>query len=471
MIEIEFHIQGRNDDYEPDWAAKVEAAIEYNHRLCRKYGIDLKIAFSEWNPPEGKPLLSPKWAARWPFFRGVVVEPALHHEMAKDSPLTMLISPAINVLLRSCETDYFLVSAGDIFLGRSTVQAIRDNGLKPATLYRAERVNIDAGLDFRKATPDMIEDPGNIRKIDSCSEPPNNQPPFTNASGDFIMFDRATFRGFRGFDESVTTARLHIDRRCVMQSHLIGLPAVLLGRIYHIFHTQSYANPKQTRVSRILYNHKDNLPFLNPDNWGLWDRTWERTHDRIWHVKPGKEDAATQNARTKSLSGEEAAREAHVWQQINDVKRATQPLLPEDEKAGTEKKLAIRSIREHNKKNGAEVTRTAEGFYVTTAPLPWSYTLQLGMNAPEPLREDMHYWLQFDMHVEEGQASLVLIHKGEKMRRTFFPSVDQPEAHAMFPLELPQGANEWDIVIENGGSDNPARLTLKAARLFAYPKN
>src|SRR5258708_35198885 len=56
---LELAIIGRNDDYEPGWAERFMEAVKYNTELFRNSRVDLQVAFVEWNPPPGRPLLAP----------------------------------------------------------------------------------------------------------------------------------------------------------------------------------------------------------------------------------------------------------------------------------------------------------------------------------------------------------------------------------------------------------------------------
>src|SRR5215217_3551356 len=98
-LEIEAVILGRNDDYEPGWADKLHASIRYNRSLFEAHGLDLRVAFVEWNPPAGRPLLAPDLVARYPFVRGLVIDAAIHEHLCESPDLQMMLNFAYNPAL------------------------------------------------------------------------------------------------------------------------------------------------------------------------------------------------------------------------------------------------------------------------------------------------------------------------------------------------------------------------------------
>ncbi|MCC8432207.1 hypothetical protein [Reyranella aquatilis] len=302
---IEAIILGRNDNYEPQWTEKLLAAIAYNRAVLTRDGYEFRVAFVEWNPPAGNPLLAPMLVERFPYVRCVVVAPEVHKAICQG-PMPIMLNPAINAAVRTSEADYLVVTGGDCFFGRALADRIAREGLVANRLYRAERVNIRADIDFVSATPAEIEDPANIVSVDTCSEPPYDRPPFTNASGDFLMMDRATMTGLRGFDEAIDFSKLHLDSRLCWTCMDAGMDCELLGRIFHISHTQSYVNAGGAYDSQS-YVTEVSLPYLNPDEWGLGRFAWTRDGDRVWHVGLG-----AANAPAPALDGDASRRAEKV---------------------------------------------------------------------------------------------------------------------------------------------------------------
>src|SRR5262249_47812780 len=163
-----------------------------------------------------------------------------HASLCENPRLAVMLNFAINPAIRSSQADYLLISGGDILFSEHLAARLVQEGLQPGCLYRAERVTIRNDLGFPHCSRRQIEDPANIVMVDTCSEPPYNTPPFTNASGDFILIDRLTMMGLRGFDEGVRNARLHLDSKLCRNAMAIGMSSKLMGRIFHIDHQRSY---------------------------------------------------------------------------------------------------------------------------------------------------------------------------------------------------------------------------------------
>jgi hypothetical protein len=279
---IEAIILGRNDDYEPGWADRLQAVLAYNRERLAGTAFEYRAAFVEWNPPPDRPLLSPGLVARFPFLRAIVIEAAVHRSLSRARQPMMMNFP-VNAAVRTSTADFLVITGGDILLGEALCRRLADGGLRPNRLYRAERVNIRPDLDFACLTPRTVEDPANVVSVDTCREPPFDRPPYTNASGDFIMMDRASLVGLRGMDEGIDFARLHLDSRMATNALQAGLDCELLGQIFHISHLRSFSREPSTYPDH-QYLWDCGLPYLNGENWGLADRLWRPLSDRLWQV-------------------------------------------------------------------------------------------------------------------------------------------------------------------------------------------
>ena len=278
---IEAIILGRNDDYEPGWSDRLQAVLAYNRQRFAGTAFDYCAVFVEWNPPPDRPLLSPQLVERFPFVRGIVVEADVHKSLSRGRQAMMMNFP-VNAAIRTSDADFLVITGGDILFGEKLCERLVHDA-RPGCLYRAERVNIRSDLDFEHLTPRMVEDSSNIVSVDTCREPPFDRPPYTNASGDFIMMDRLTLAGLRGMDESIDFARLHLDSRMTTNALQAGLDCELLGQIFHISHSRSFSRMPSTYPDHE-YVWDCSLPYLNGENWGLAERSWRRLSDRLWQV-------------------------------------------------------------------------------------------------------------------------------------------------------------------------------------------
>jgi hypothetical protein len=277
-LSLEFTITGRNDDYEPNWAQRLEVVLAYNRAIFAGSGVDFRVAFVEWNPPEGRPLLSPGLVDRFPFLRAIVVAREVHAKVCESNSLVMMLNFGLNAALRTSEADFVMISGGDVFFGRDVARAIVRRGLRPNCLYRAVRVDIRRDLDFTEPRAEVLENPRNVVHVNEVK-----LPPYTEASGDFILMDRLSMHRVRGFDEGIRRARLHLDSRCCATAMALGLRCLLIGRIYHIDHSTSHVNSKGNAIGEIS-DVAVNIPYRNSDDWGLRNRVWEQRGERLHFV-------------------------------------------------------------------------------------------------------------------------------------------------------------------------------------------
>lgn len=275
---IEFTIAGRNDNYEPDWNRRLESVILYNHALFVSTDVDFRVAFVEWNPPEGRSLIAPALAEKFPFLRAIVVDAGVHRELCCSECLQVMLNFSLNAALRTSQCNFLLISGGDVFLGHDVARWMVRRGLRERCLYRATRVDIRNDLDFNNPGQGFLESPENVVRVNQV-----DRPPYYNASGDFILLDRDSMHVIRGFDENIRDARLHLDSRCCASAMALGFECRHIGRVFHINHSRSYVNGPPASATRFEEALR-NIPYHNPDFWGLANRKWLRQSERLWSV-------------------------------------------------------------------------------------------------------------------------------------------------------------------------------------------
>ncbi len=394
---VEAIVLGRNDDYEPNWNAKLCASLAYNRRLFEGSAVDFRVAFVEWNPPAGKPLLAPMLVETFPFVRVVVVDPAVHRRLCEEPGLQILINFSCNVALRSSAADYNLITGGDEFFSSALARRIIENGLKRECLYRAERVNVRSDLDFTNATPASLEDPANIVSVDA-----SEGPPYTNACGDFLLLDRGTMRGLRGLDEGIRGARLHVDSRFAMNSMIAGNECEMLGRIYHINHEKSYRN-NETNYPGREYRWDLGLPYVNQSDWGLEHFDWEPLGERILQVALPQE-AMSPKPPPRSDSPALVAQESTVFERLESIRMRTQPERPRANIGSATMDLSLQTLKTYDDW-GSTLERVGEAVRLVTAPRQWGYAMALPLD-DLVLDAERWHWMSVRLSVPEGSVGL-----------------------------------------------------------------
>ena len=424
---LEAVILGRNDEYEPNWTENLYSVIAYNRARFEGSNVDYRVAFVEWNPPEGRPLLAPALLQRFPFLRVIVVDREVHNKLCTAPDLQMMVNFGFNVGFRTTAADFTMTTCGDDFWGESLCRRIRDEGLQPSRLYRAERVNVKRDLPFASIQPAELEDPKNTVLVDTCAEPPYDKPPYTRASGDFSLTDSGTMFGIGGMDESVREARLHLDSRLVVSLMGVIEDCVMLGRIYHITHTTSYRFKR--RAQGRLYVWDEGLPYVNPENWGLADFTWEHVDDRYYRVtlpQPGRARSVPERLAPPARLRAETVRSC--LRSIHDSLHPEHPHMPVDRTSNSLDLWTVASSPSW----GSDLERVGDELRVETSPAQWAPGAVFPLIMKEPITEQRWNWARVIVRVEEGAVSISVVdesmnalheryvHRGEQ-RETFIP--------------------------------------------------
>ena len=456
QLSIEAVVLGRNDEYEPDWTAKLHASLRYNHRLFEAHGVDYRVAFVEWNPPDGRPLLSPTLVRAYPFLRALVVDADVHARLCLSSDLHMMLNFAYNPALRTSRSDYCLITSGDLFFGQELVQRIA-RGLRPGCLYRAERVNIRETIDVASATPDSIEAPEQVVSVDTCTEPPYDRPPYSHASGDFLLVDRVTMAGLRGFDESIRFARLHLDSRfCVTAMHA-GLDCELLGRIYHLNHRNAYTNRLHDYPGRD-YDYNADLPYVNPLDWGLARWHWFAAGERCWRIAPPGDGAAWMPV---SLDADERKEADRVTARLLDVRSATLPSRPDEGVPCAERDVDVSGLTSHW--DGAVVVSAAGHTTVTTVDAQWGYSALLPLEPPSDVAADDWCWLRVRVRSWRGSVGIGALCDEELIAEHLFVGDGEPQ-DVWLPLRRTQGVA---LLVRNAAPTGASTVVLQRVAIVS----
>lgn len=458
---IEGVVLGRNDDYEPGWTDRLYGSLRYNHELFAARGVDYRVAFVEWNPPEGRPLLSPDLTKAFPFLRAIIIDAAVHQALCTADDLTMMLNFAYNPALRTSTADYCLITSGDLFFGRALADRIA-RGLAPGFLYRAERVNIREELADRAPDVSVIEDPGNIVSVDTCSEPPYDTPPYTHASGDFLMVDRVTMAGLRGFDESIRFARLHLDSRFCRTAMLADLDCELLGRIYHINHRNAYSNRPNDYPGR-RYAFEANLPYLNPPDWGLARMAWTREDDRTWRV--GLPVRSAEDAMPPGLTGNEITRADEITRRLVERREHVHPDQPLADAPISSKDIGLEGLRSLPHWTGAATEHGAGTATVTSVDAPWGHSAEMLLTAPSAGSDTEWMWLHVRATPMEGAVGVGIAQNYETVHERFLSA---REAVNEVWLPLPRGRSA--LIIRNGADAGPSRIRVESLTVVSQPK-
>jgi len=458
-LSIEAVVLGRNDEYEPNWQQKLFASIAYNRARFEGSAVDYRVAFVEWNPPRDRPLIAPELVSKFPFLRAITVDADVHDALCTSRSLAMMLNFSLNCALRTSTSDFCLISAGDLFLQDALAGAIKKNGLARNCLYRAERVNIRDDLDFASATKEVIEDPANIVSVNSCTEPPYDRAPYTHACGDFLLVDRLTMAGLRGFDEGIRFARMHLDSRFCRTAMYAGLDCKLIGRIFHINHTKSYTVLGEKYPDQ-QYDYELGLPYLNSRDWGLADYDWTQTGERLWRV------SCLQGFKEGGIPEQFTRAERQVVNEVTSrvfAAREAEVLGERDENVVQLKDVGLSGLFVDDSWKGARVIAGSPPL-IETVKDAWGYSaaVRLPQVAAIAKNGDGAIFLEVVVQVSVGTVGVGLVQNGE-----FAAERIQDEAMGVrrIVLKMPQG-DVWLLVRNAQTNGTASRVNIHRIRLL-----
>jgi hypothetical protein len=260
-------VVARNDGYFRDYAERMRATISWNH----KHLAD-EVVLVEWNPPDGAPLFATRFVREFPFLRAFVVPAHIHRGFAGAAPLGMLDYLAKNVGIRRATGEYVLVTNVDIFIEPRA--AFIRYMLNPQFVFRTRRVDFE--WDGQLPSRDILWDRCRHRP-----GPPGWRENMFHGSGDFTLAHRALWQRARGYDESMPLQRMHADSRGLLQLQAHGGVVVLWGYHYHTYHASS-STAIGGPAALNPFDFKANLPYRNPETWGLGLYTETPLAERVW---------------------------------------------------------------------------------------------------------------------------------------------------------------------------------------------
>lgn len=351
----------RNDDHGGNLAARTQCFVDTLAAHCARFDLSAELVLVEWNPPPDRPPLAA--TIRWPTapsplaVRILTVPSAVHHRYDHAAVLPLFQMKAKNAGIRRARGRFVLATNVDIVLSPPLAAHIAAHKLQPDRLYRVERHDV-APAPPADATPAAMLDhcTGHIVRInrretsiDLRSGEENRVYPLrhrvlghlprdllrntlrgivpwsaagraalgkdwayirnefarpqlmTNASGDFMLMDRASWLDLRGYAEWDIYS-FHLDAILCHQAAASGRREAALAPpmvAWHIEHARGsgfvpedpdalwrrldaagvpwLTGARAQEIIRDLHGGRQD-PAINGTNWGLGGVTLEE-HD------------------------------------------------------------------------------------------------------------------------------------------------------------------------------------------------
>lgn len=269
-------LTGRNDGYGSDFVGRLLRTIEFNHRQLTTRAVPHEVVLVEWAPPPDRPLLADIICEQLPdmttIVRTITVDAEYQSTLSLNPKLAYLEYIAKNVGVRRAAAPFVLASNCDIYLGKKVLDVIGGRALAAGAIYRAARYDLKLGLDESRIDWDALEDISNL-----ATPPKDIRPPlFGPGTGDFILADRDTWHGLRGFNEVYRVGRVGLDRNFIVKARSSGVTIEDIGGpVYHVNHPGSNRLVAQTQAADSAPPPAAPTPrdvvYQNPVGWGLAD--------------------------------------------------------------------------------------------------------------------------------------------------------------------------------------------------------
>jgi hypothetical protein len=260
-------VVGRNDDYMPDFAERLQATIGWNSRYLAQETI-----FVEWNPPADRELLGPVLADHLPGLRAYVVDPEIHRQLCENAKVPLLEFHAKNVGIRRARSEWVVATNADAAFGPDAIRTIMETNLTEDLVWSAERIDIP-WREGRATDIGLADTLRYRRKI----------PYHPLGTGEFAFASKRLWERAGGYDESLVRHRIGVDKRGVAQMIAHGGHSERAGIVFHLAHPSSCTESVQEHHGE--WATLEGVPYDNGPNWGLADRKETELAERVWLLK------------------------------------------------------------------------------------------------------------------------------------------------------------------------------------------
>lgn len=265
-------IVGRNDDYMPDFYARLRMTLTWNIKNLVSEPI-----FVEWNPPRDRDLLAFQLVKDFPSLKVFIVSNAIHKLICQNTNLKLMEYHAKNVGIKRAVSKWIIASNADIALSPRMLLSCKEFVALPYPSQQnmaviAERVDIDwiCGRNKEIELSDCIK----FKKIISQS---------AYGTGDFLMARRSLWHKIRGYDESLSKHRIGCDVRGTAQMIAHGAKTRMLGQVLHLAHptscTEAGFQPHHGEIATV-----QGVPYENSYDWGLTNYHDKLIGERVWLI-------------------------------------------------------------------------------------------------------------------------------------------------------------------------------------------
>jgi len=266
-------VVGRNDNYGGDFTARLKTTLDWN----LKYLPNPELIYVEWNQIRERESDTEWIAKRYPSARCYIIPQEIHNTIAAD-PKKMPVMEYFgkNLGIRKAKTDWIILINADVFLAPDALSNMKK--LNVDTVYGTHYVSIM--WDGNAVSSAHMENKKLIKVAFPVAE--NLYP----VSGNFLMTHRKNWMNATGYDESLKHIRAGVDSNGVAQLLHSGLKQQVLGHHFHLDHPESIVNQSnETHGAAEEISRNQNVPYKNPDGWGMVNYPLRKIKDNIWELE------------------------------------------------------------------------------------------------------------------------------------------------------------------------------------------
>ena len=228
----------RNDNYAGNTFKKLFLSLTILINQLNKFNLDAEIIIVEWNPPKDKPKLSLELSSLKNLGKTIIriieVDSSIHSKYIGSQKKGLVGSVALNAGIRRARGKFVTSKMADTFFSDELIKFISKKTLDNNCLYRADRVDVNVNLDLINSD---WQDYFNLNVFSRGYY--NKKGPHLKACGDFMLMDKRSWDGIRGFHEPKTVIGLGEDGEALYAALGMGLKQICLDNqmcIYKIKH-------------------------------------------------------------------------------------------------------------------------------------------------------------------------------------------------------------------------------------------
>jgi len=268
-------VVGRNDNYGGDFSLRLKTTIDWNYNHLP----NPELIYIEWNPIEDRPSDCDWIAERYPNSKCYIVPKEIHEMYCSNPKLPVMEYFAKNLGIKKASNDWVLLVNADVLLGLNTIKNI--GHLNKKYVYSAHYNNIN--WDNQPIEERHLKDKSKVLTYYSSNTK------LGGLVGNMILAHKEMWFKAKGYDERLTDVRNGVDVNGLLQLFYCGALPMVLGDHYHLDHQESLihgANTTHGVSNRIIeVTTGTNVPYKNPEDWGLSAFNEVQRKSNIWEIK------------------------------------------------------------------------------------------------------------------------------------------------------------------------------------------